>query len=80
MQKEKWAPLFMGCCVYLRIVFLLPEHSSVEELLEKLGNKGIKNVRHCFPFKYIIYTKNRANCSFPFPALMEENLHFFQHL
>ena len=76
MQKEKWAPLFMGCCVYLRIVFLLPEHSSVEQLLENWA----KNVQHCFHFKYIIYTKNRANCNFTFPALMEENLQFFQHL
>ena len=42
MQKEKWAPLFMGCCVYLRIVFLLPEHSSVEELLENWAIKVLK--------------------------------------
>ena len=42
MQKEKRAPLFMGCYVYLRIVFLLPEHSSVEELLENWAIKVLK--------------------------------------
>ena len=74
-EGKMGTPVYGVLCIF-KVCVLLPEHSSVEELLENWA----KNVQHCFHFKYIIYTKNRANCSFTFPALMEENLQSFQHL